>query len=148
MVTLQSVSSGILTESFGVMSVRGKNLKQSFKLNVSDIMTLIYTFTIYTFTIYNNPPQLIDATTVSITSFISILQIGMSKWKVCCCIICCKVSEAKFKVWKFHISSLISNRAGNEPSRSSQMQRRPLLHFPFTLMTLWRQKTHRHLRYI
>ena len=123
MVTLQSVSSRILTESLGVMSVRGKNLKQSFKLNVSDIMTLIYTFTIY-----NNPPQLIDATTVSITSFISILQIGMSKWKVCCCIICCKVSEAKFKVWKFHISSLISNRAGNEPSR------RPLLHFPFTLM--------------
>ena len=89
---------------------------------------------IYTFTIYNLPPQLIDATTVSITSFISILQIGMSKWKVCCCIICCKVSEAKFKVWKFHISSLISNRAGNEPSRSSQIQRRPLLHFP----SLWR----------
>ena len=47
MVTLQSVSSRILTESLGVMSVRGKNLKQSFKLNVSDIMTLIYTFTIY-----------------------------------------------------------------------------------------------------
>ena len=143
MVTLQSVSSRILTESLGVMSVRGKNLKQSFKLYVSDIMTLIYTFTIY-----NNLPQLIDATTVSITSFISILQIGMSKWKVCCCIICCKVSEAKFKVWKFHISSLISNRAGNEPSRSSQIQRRPLLHFPFTLMTLWRLKTHSHLRYI
>ena len=48
MVTLQSVSSRILTESLGVMSVRGKNLKQSFKLNVSDIMTLIYTFTIPT----------------------------------------------------------------------------------------------------
>ena len=122
MVTLQSVSSRILTESLGVMSVRGKNLKQSFKLNVSDINLHIYNL--------QPIPQLIDATTVSITSFISILQIGMSKWKVCCCIICCKVSEAKFKVWKFHISSLISNRAGNEPSRSSQIQRRPLLHFP------------------
>ena len=49
MVTLQSVSSRILTESLGVMSVRGKNLKQSFKLNVSDIMTLL----IYKFTIHN-----------------------------------------------------------------------------------------------
>ena len=112
MVTLQSVSSRILTESLGVMSVRGKNLKQSFKLNVSDINLHIYNL--------QATPQLIDATTVSITSFISILQIGMSKWKVCCCIICCKVSEAKFKVWKFHISSLISNRAGNKPLRSSK----------------------------
>ena len=42
MVTLQSVSSRILTESLGVMSVRGKNLKQSFKLNVSDINLHIY----------------------------------------------------------------------------------------------------------
>ena len=47
MVTLQSVSSRILTESLGVMSVRGKNLKQSFKLNVSDINLHIYNLHIY-----------------------------------------------------------------------------------------------------
>ena len=99
MLTLQSVSSRILTESLGVMSVLGKNLKQSFKLNVSDIMTLIYTFTIYKL------PQLIDATTVSITSFISILQIGMSKFTGFRDIISIanfKSSKAKFKVSKFH----------------------------------------------